>query len=784
MMDHQSFEESVTRDKVGWAVPTIFDFDGGNLEVAKRWWAQPALLFIAFTILSSSVFAQSVCLPAPRLLTTMPMGGTVGSVVEITIDGDNLEDADEMFFTDPRLTATRKRNAEGQVEAKKYVVTIAADCPAGLYEARLMTRLGMSSSRIFSVGTLPEVTRTKPNTTLATAMELKVNSLCNAVMTPRAADFYLFEARQGQRLILECASRGIDSKLEAVLVIGDEKGGDLVVERRGGLLDFTVPADGKYSIKVHELTFGGGPAFFYRLALYELPVGAPIKRHPATSKVNSFSWPPHGLSIEAATLEVEPNNNRLQAQKISLPCDIAGSFFPAADVDLFEFEAKKGDVWWVEVASERLGLPTDPTILVQHVSGAGDSEKLTDVAEFTDIPSPVKISSNGYSYDGPPYDAGTSDVLGKLEIKQDGLHRLQITDLYGGTRKDPHNVYRLVIRKAAPDFAVVAWGLHMELRNGDRNALSKPIALRGGSTIALEVVAIRRDGFNGDIELAMEGLPEGVTARGLKIPAGKSRGIMLITAHQDAPRGVSAARFNGYADIDGVRVTRSCRLASMAWPIAEAWNEIPSPRLLADVPVSVSGFEFAPISIAPAGTNLFEVAAGETLTIPLVQVRRTGFSGGAMQMKAFGEGFEGIPQFDVSLTTDVAQAKIDLAALKTPPGEYSIGFYGSAVAKYKGRPDAVIAAEKEKRRLTDELKGFDAELKRLARESAEAQGEKAEELQKTFNSISEKLRNGVAAFDAAEAQLKKAIAEAPTTDLVDIVVSEPITIRVKPVEKK
>src|SRR5690606_1391974 len=217
-----------------------------------------------------------------------------------------------------------------------------------------------------------------------------------------------------------------------------------------------------------------------------------------------------------------------EVQKITLPADIAGRFYPAADVDVYEFEAKKGDVWWVEVASERLGLPTDPSILVQHVAKSGDEEKLTDVAEFADIPSPVKVSSNGYAYDGPPYNAGSSDILAKLEIQQDGLHRLQLTDLFGGTRNDARNVYRLVIRKAAPDFAIVAWPLHMELRNGDRNALSKPIALRGGATMALEVVAIRRDGFQGEIELVMENLPEGVTAQGLKIPAGQSRGIMLI----------------------------------------------------------------------------------------------------------------------------------------------------------------------------------------------------------------------------------------------------------------
>ena len=109
--------------------------------------------------------------------------------------------------------------------------------------------------------------------------------------------------------------------------------------------------------------------------------------------------------------------------------------------------------------------------MVQHVSGEPAEWKLTDVAEFDDIASPIKPSSNTYSYDGPPYDGGSLDILGKLEIKHDGLHCLQLRDLFGGTRSDPRNIYRLIIRKAAPDFALVAWGFHMELRNGDRSAL-------------------------------------------------------------------------------------------------------------------------------------------------------------------------------------------------------------------------------------------------------------------------------------------------------------------------
>jgi hypothetical protein len=640
---------------------------------------------LAMTELCSFSSAQSVGLPAPRLLTTMPMGGAAGSEFEVTVDGDYLDDVTALTFSEPRLSARPVLNAKGNPAPNKFVVTIDAECPVGVYDARVMTRLGLSSSRAFSVGTLPEVVRQSPNTAAAAAMELNVNSVCNATVTERSVDHYAFEARRGQRLLVDCAAKGIDSKLIPVVIVADASGNDLLVERRGDALEFVAPDDGRYLIKIHELTFRGGPSYFYRLVLRELTADEPIVRHPATRTVNSFSWPPQGLAAVAPTKEQEPNDNTTQAQQITLPCDIAGAFAPAAD--LFEFTATKGEQWWVEVASERFGLPTDPAIIVQHVSDDGGEEKLTDVAELSDLPSPVKVSSNGYSYDGPPYNVGSSDILGKLTIPRDGRYRLKLIDLFGGTRNEPQNVYRLVIRKAQPDFALAAWALHMGLRNGDRTALSKPIALRAGATMAIEIVAVRRDGFDGEIDLAMEGLPKGVRATGLKIPAGKSRGIMLVSADASAADAFASATFVGRANIAGTEVTRPCHLASVTWPVSDARSEIPSPRLLADVLVSVTSSEPAPLTISPGKPEPIVAAPNAKVTIPLALARRAEFNGGKMSVQFFGTGFETAPSATLPLTTDDAEVELDLKALKIPPGEHVLALYGGAVTNYRSALD-------------------------------------------------------------------------------------------------
>ena len=84
--------------------------------------------------------------------------------------------------------------------------------------------------------------------------------------------------------------------------------------------------------------------------------------------------------------------------------------------------------------------------------------------------------------------------------------------------------------------------------------------------------------------------------------------------------------------------------------------------------------------------------------------------------------------------------------MKTKPGDYVIAFYGSAVAKYRYNLEAV----RESQKALDQAK---------RQKAAEA------------------------AIAAAELQLKNATAKAQPKDIVDIVVSKPFTIRVKPAVK-
>lgn len=723
---------------------------------------------MASAFLAAPAFAQQVTLPLPRLLTLMPMGGQAGTNVEVTITGDSLEEVTALLFSSPKITAKPLAGPDGKVIDNKFSVSIAADAPVGVHEARVMSRLGVSSVRAFSVNRLPEVMRTAANNTVETALALPTDTICNATMTKRAVDYYAFKGTKGKRVAIDCAAAGIDSRLTPVVILADAQGRDLMVNRTGGVLDFTPPADGTYLIKVSDLTYQGGERHFYRLALQEVAGNHPAPRQPQTQMVSAMSWPPADLPATAKANETEPNNSAAQTQKVALPCDIAGSFFPAADVDTFEFTAKKGEVWWVEVASERLGLNTDPFVLIQQVKKVEDKEVLTDVAELHDIASPMKTSSNGYAYDGPPYDAGSPDVNGKFEIKEDGTYRLQARDLFGGTRNDANNIYRLIVRQATPDFSLAAWAVHMVLRNGDRNALSKPMALRAGESRAFEVVVQRRDGFDGEIEISMENLPPGVSATGLKIGKGKPYGHLVLTAASDAKRGFSLAQITGRATIGGTVVSRPCRLASMEWPVRDAKGEIPAPRLVADVPVSVTDSEQAPVTIAVAEDKVHEARAGEALKIPLKVTWRNEFTGTSLKLRAYGEGFTALKEVDIPMKVEKAELVLDLAALKVAPGEYTLALYGSAVSKYRYNPTEVLLADAEQKKASQLAATAASEAQKLAATDANA-----------AKAAAAKQKQAEALMADATKRMKTATTLAEPKDTVDIIVSQPIRISVK-----
>jgi hypothetical protein len=222
----------------------------------------------------------------------------------------------------------------------------------------------------------------------------------------------------------------------------------------------------------------------------------------------------------------------------------------------------------------------------------------------------------------------------------------------------------------------------------------------------------------------------------------------------------------------------------MTWPVVDSWSEIPEPRLVADVPVSVSGLEAAPLSIAAVEDKVWEVKTNEKLTIPLALTRRSEFSGSTLQLRTFGEVFERAAPFNVSLDADQAEAIFDMAALKAPPGDYQIAFYGGVVAKYRYCPDAIALAELAQHQAEQRAAEADADVRRLTDESNSVTAEQKAAVEKMRTDAVDRQKAAAAAVALATKQVQVATDKAKPKDIVDIVVSSPIAIRVIPSETK
>jgi multidrug efflux pump subunit AcrA (membrane-fusion protein) len=175
------------------------------------------------------------------------------------------------------------------------------------------------------------------------------------------------------------------------------------------------------------------------------------------------------------------------------------------------------------------------------------------------------------------------------------------------------------------------------------------------------------------------------------------------------------------------------------------------------------------------------VEEGGSLTIPLQQSIRSEFSGANISLKTFGSGgFSSNAAFDSSLTKEASEAVLDLTKLKVQPGEHTVAFYGSAVAKYRYNPQAVEVAQAALDLAKQELEKATEQAATLTESAATASADEQAALKQRAAEAAQQKAQAEAAVKAAEKSLQQATKAAAPKDIVDIVVSEPFTVRVTP----
>src|SRR5437667_1767474 len=192
------------------------------------------LLLLIVLVGQGSLLAQ---LPVARLLTVFPPGGKIGSQFEVSLTGADLDEANQLHFSHPGITAKQKvGETNGLPEANKFLVTIATNLAPGVYEARVVGRFGISNPRSFVVSDLPEAIAPTTNSSPANAAAISLDTIINGHSEANAVSFYKFTTTKGQRILIECKAREIDSRMDAALILYDAAGKELVRSR--SLLDF------------------------------------------------------------------------------------------------------------------------------------------------------------------------------------------------------------------------------------------------------------------------------------------------------------------------------------------------------------------------------------------------------------------------------------------------------------------------------------------------------------------------------------------------------------------
>src|SRR5205814_666062 len=115
----------------------------------------------------------------------------------------------------------------------------------------------------------------------------------------------------------------------------------------------------------------------------------------------------------------------------------------------------------------------------------------------------------------------------------DGDYVLRIRDL--NNKGGPTAVYHIEADWAWPDFTVRI--------DGDK-AMIGP-----GSRTAWFVQVNRTNGFTDPVRIDVKGLPQGVSANPLTIPASMTQGLLVLSADKSAGRGVGNVEVTGTAKI-------------------------------------------------------------------------------------------------------------------------------------------------------------------------------------------------------------------------------------------
>jgi hypothetical protein len=494
----------------------------------------------SFCLLSVfSVFSVVPCFAAePTIRNVNVRGLQVGGSTTLTLDGDE-------FGTAPRLLLpfpVKQQRKTGSTNAQAtFDVTLAADVVPGYYNLRVATDGGVSAPVVIGVDRLPQ--RPFGPEIAALPVALHAASVGSSAVETK------FTGKAGQKVLIEVEAQRLGSKLRPVIHLYNAK--RLQIAWTWGKpaldgdarLEATLPADGSYTIAIHDIEYASAGASYFRLKVGQwsfvdqvfppvvgkgkqsvelLGPSSPVRVDVDAGQVPvtlPLPWPKDGTwsgPRPTVTVSTHPEivGQPAPGKAQDVPAGrvgVSGRLLTPFGEDRYRVPVTPGSKVRFQVIAERLGSPLDASLVVRNEMGAA-------LAQVDDSPGSLDPV---LEYTVP--DKVTAVVVGVIDAQG-----------RGGAKA----VYRLTVE---PHSAAT------ELRTFHLSTPVQHIAIPIGGRSVLPIHVERR-GYLGSITLSANGLPPGVKLEGNTIPA-EADGA-LVTLIRDATAGDAAiTTWRGRAEV-------------------------------------------------------------------------------------------------------------------------------------------------------------------------------------------------------------------------------------------
>lgn len=490
-------------------------------------------------------FALRAGAASPEFSVVTPRGAQRGAEADLVFSGNRLSDAKEILWYQPGITVTKLEAPDAQ--HVKVHVQIAKDAKLGEYPLRVRTATGVSELRTFFVTPFPTVEEKEPNNDMTHANPLELNHTAMGVIENEDVDYFVVEAKKGQRLTAEVQGIRLgDVMFDPYVAILNAKrfaiaeSDDTALARQDPIASAIVPEDGKYYVQVRDTSYNGGGNYHYLLSVGTFPrptavfppggkageglkvtflgdVSGPFQQtlKLPNEPLDSFevyaeqdglvSPTPNFLRVSPfpSVNEDSQHSDVAHAQVVEpeIPVALNGVISKPDETDFWKFKAKKGQQLEIHVRARELRSPLDSVLVVYNDKGGG-------------------LASND--------DSGGPDSYVRFNPPEDGQYVLSVTDqLHQG---GPDFTYRVEITPVKPELTLQI--PQFAVNSQERNWVVVP----RGNKFCTIIRATRRE-FGGDLKLSCPDLPSGVTMHCPDMAGNTDVAPVVFEAAADAPLG-------------------------------------------------------------------------------------------------------------------------------------------------------------------------------------------------------------------------------------------------------